>query len=140
VTSIKYRAILITARIEQGKGNKDRYVMLSPRLLAILRDYWTIYRPSNWLFPGKSPNKPISPGSVGYVCRLASLESGLVKRVTPHTLRHSFATHLLEAGTNLRIIQILLGHKSPNSTARYTHIAVQNVQATQSPFDSLSNL
>jgi integrase/recombinase XerD len=162
VESRKYRAILMTAyaaglrisevtmlkqadidsrrmtiRIEQGKGRKDRYVMLSPRLLEILRDYWLEYKPSCWLFPGETPSKPVSPTTVRQVCRLASLKSGLGKRVTPHTLRHCFATHLLEAGVDLRTIQILLGHKSPISTALYTHIARQNIQATASPFDSL---
>lgn len=130
----------MTIRVHQGKGKKDRYVMLSSKLLAILRDYWKEYRPSSWLFYGKTKNDPLSPGTVRLVCRLASYASGLKKRVTPHILRHSFATHLLESGTNLRTIQILLGHKSPNSTTVYTHIAVQNIQATSSPFDSLPNL
>ncbi len=129
-----------TIRVEQGKGHKDRYVMLSPRLLGILRDYWKMYRPPEWLFPGITQNKPISPATVRNVCRLASLASGLGKKVTPHTLRHSFATHLLEAGTDLRTIQVLLGHKSPISTSRYTHIAVQNIQATKSPFDFAQEL
>lgn len=105
-----------TILVEQGKGNKDRYVMLSPRLLGVLRDYWKVYRPPEWLFPGTTQNTPISPATVRNVCRLASLASGLGKKVTPHTLQHSFATHLLEAGTDLRTIQVLLGHKSLIST------------------------
>ena len=130
----------MTIRVNQGKGKKDRYVMLSKRLLIILRDYWKGYKPSSWLFYGKTKNGPVSVGTVRQVCRLASYESGLKKRVTPHTLRHSFATHLLESGTNLRTIQILLGHKSPSSTAVYTHIAVQNLKATTSPLDNLSDM
>jgi len=130
----------MTILVEQGKGHKDRYVMLSPRLLGILRDYWKMYRPPEWLFPGITQNTPISPVTVRNVCRLASLASGLGKKITPHTLRHSFATHLLEAGTDLRTIQVLLGHKSPISTSRYTHIAVQNIQATRSPFDFAQEL
>lgn len=127
-------------RVQQGKGKRDRYVMLSRKLLLILRDYWKKYRPSSWLFYGETKNSPLSPGTVRQVCRLASFESGLKKRVTPHILRHSFATHLLEQGANLRTIQVLLGHKSPKSTTVYTHIAVQNLKATTSPFDTLPGL
>ncbi|MFW6129426.1 MAG: tyrosine-type recombinase/integrase [Candidatus Aminicenantaceae bacterium] len=127
-------------RVRQGKGKKDRYVMLSGKLLKILRDYWRQYRPSSWLFYGEIKSKPISINTVRMVCRLASYESGIKKRVTPHILRHSFATHLLEQGANLRTIQILLGHKSPKSTTVYTHIAVQDLKATTSPFDNLSDL
>lgn len=130
----------MTIRVQQGKGKKDRYVMLSNKLLIILRDYWKEYRPSSWLFYGKTKNDPISTATARQVCRLASYESGLKKRVTPHILRHSFATHLLERGTNLRTIQILLGHKSPSSTAVYTHIAVQNLKATTSPLDTLPDM
>ncbi|MBW2006002.1 MAG: site-specific integrase [Deltaproteobacteria bacterium] len=130
----------MTIRIQQGKGKKDRYVMLSEKLLIILRDYWKEYQPASWLFYGKTKNDPISTGTARQVCRLASYESGLKKRVTPHILRHSFATHLLERGTNLRTIQILLGHKSPSSTAVYTHIAVQNLKATTSPLDTLPDM
>jgi site-specific recombinase XerD len=127
----------MTIRVEQGKGRRDRYVMLSPKLLTLLRDYWRQDRPSHWLFPGRSTQHPISPATVRHVCRAAWLASGLRKPVTPHVLRHSFATHLLEAGTDLRTIQVLLGHRSPASTARYTHIAIPNVQRTCSPLDSL---
>lgn len=130
----------MTIRIQQGKGKKDRYVMLSNKLLIILRDYWKEYRPCSWLFYGKTKNDPISTATARQVCRLASYESGLKKRVTPHILRHSFATHLLERGTNLRTIQILLGHKSPRSTAVYTHIAVQNLKVTTSPLDTLPDM
>lgn len=127
----------MTIRVQQGKGRKDRYVMLSSKWLVFLREYWKAYRPSDWLFPGQTSDQPISPSTVRQVCREACLASGLTKRVTPHRLRHSFATHLLEAGVDLRKIQILLGHKSPASTARYTHVAMQNIQQTTSPFDAL---
>ena len=124
-------------RVNQGKGRKDRYVMLSVVLLDILRVYWKRYRPSHWLFPGRDKNEAISPTTVRQVCREVALASGIKKRVTPHILRHSFATHLLEADTDLRKIQVLLGHKSLASTARYTHVAIQNVQKTVSPLDCL---
>jgi site-specific recombinase XerD len=130
----------MTIRVQQGKGKKDRYVMLSQKLLIILRDYWKEYQPGCWLFYGKSKNNPISVDTVRMVCRLARYESGLKKNVTPHILRHSFATHLLESGTNLRTIQILLGHNSPSSTAVYTHIAVQNLKGIKSPLDNLTDL
>ena len=130
----------MTIRIQQGKGKKDRYVMLSEKLLIILRDYWKEYQPTYWLFYGKTKNEPLTTGSARQVCRLVSFESGLKKRVTPHILRHSFATHLLEGGTDLRTIQILLGHKSPSSTAVYTHIAIQNLKATTSPLDTLPDM
>jgi len=127
----------MTIRVEQGKGRRDRFVMLSPRLLEILRKYWKAARSSVWLFPGQVKDQPISPTTISMVCRKISLESKLSKRISPHILRHSFATHLLENGVDLRKIQVLLGHRNPASTARYTHIAVHNVQHTCSPLDSL---
>lgn len=130
----------MTIRIRQGKGKKDRYVMLSKKLLVLLRDYWRIYRPSSWLFYGKNKNEPVTAGTVRQVCRIANYESQVKKRVTPHVLRHSFATHLLENGTNLRTIQVLLGHKSPKATTVYTHIARQNLKDMDSPFDRLPQL
>jgi len=130
----------MTIRVQQGKGKKDRYVMLSQKLLVILRDYWKEYHPGCWLFYGKTRNNPISVNTVRMVCRLSCYESGLKKNVTPHVLRHSFATHLLESGANLRTIQILLGHNSPSSTAVYTHIAVQNLKGIKSPLDTLTDL
>ena len=105
-------SVRMVIRVEQGKGRKDRYVMLSRKLLDLLREYWKVYRPTYWLFPGGVPDRPTSPETVRTVCRKAHLASGLSKRVTPHTLRHSFATHLLEAGEDLRAIQLLLGHRS----------------------------
>lgn len=127
----------MTIRVEQGKGRRDRFVMLSPRLLEILRKYWKAARSSVWLFPGQVKDQPISPTTISMVCRKISLESKLSKRISPHILRHSFATHLLENGVDLRKIQVLLGHRNPASTALYTHIAVHNVQHTYSPLDSL---
>ena len=124
-------------RVRQGKGQKDRYVMLSPRLLEILRAYWKAARPGDFLFPGATPERPITPAAYGKVCRRARRAAGLGKHVTVHTLRHSFATHLLEAGTDLRTIQVLLGHRSFSTTARYVHVATASLASTQSPFDRL---
>jgi integrase/recombinase XerD len=123
--------------IRQSKGHKDRDVMLSPRLLAILRQYWRIERPKPYLFPGRTPGQPISPRMVQMICRRALAASGLTKRVNMHCLRHSFASHLLEAGTDLRTIQVLLGHRSFSTTARYVHVATAALESTRSPFDDL---
>jgi integrase/recombinase XerD len=123
--------------IRQSKGHKDRDVMLSPRLLDILRQYWKGQRPEPFLFPGRTPGQPISPRTVQLVCRRALVASGLSKRVNMHALRHSFATHLLEAGTDLRTIQVLLGHRSLGTTARYLHVATAALGSTRSPFDDL---
>lgn len=127
-------------RVCQAKGHKDRYVMLSEKLLSLLREYWEAYRPSHWLFPGRENKQPITPTSIRRVCREVCLSAGLKKRVTPHVLRHTFATHLLEQGADLRTIQVLLGHKSPNTTARYTHVAVNKIHQTPSPLDSLPDI
>ena len=124
-------------RVEQGKGQKDRYVMLSPRLLEILRDYWKATRPKDWLFPGDQPGHPISRNTVEHACMKAHQASGLTKPVTPHSLRHAFAVHLLESGTDVRTIQLLLGHCSLATTARYLRIATTKVCATSSPLDLL---
>jgi integrase/recombinase XerD len=124
-------------RVRQGKGRKDRYVMLSPKLLEILRAYWKAARPKTWLFPGLDPDRPISAAAVMKACRQARRASGLEKHVTFHALRHSFATHLLEAGADLRTIQVLLGHDSPRTTALYTHISPEALRATPSPLDRL---
>jgi integrase/recombinase XerD len=162
IKSLKHRAILMTAyatglrvsevvalqfadidsrrmviRVGQGKGRKDREVMLSPRLLVIRREYWKAARPAGPLFPGDLPGKPISAAAVERACRGAYKIAGLRKHVTPHTLRHSFATHLREAGTNLRIIQLLLGHRSLGTTAVYTQVSTTTLGATQSPLDRL---
>jgi len=122
-------------RIHQGKGKKDRMVPLSPTLLELLREYWRVARPRDWLFPGKKQSQPITRRSVQRVCERARKAAGLDDRVTAHTLRHSFATHLLEAGTNVRTIQLLLGHASLSTTARYTQVATGEVLSTKSPLD-----
>jgi site-specific recombinase XerD len=124
--------------VRQAKGHADRDVMLSPRLLAILRQYWKQTRPEPFLFPGRQPDRPIRPRTVQRVCQRALAASGLSKRVHMHALRHSFATHLLEAGTDLRTIQVLLGHRSFSTTARYLHIATAALSSTRSPFEDLA--
>ena len=124
-------------RIAKGKGQKDRYVMLSPKLLAILRDWWKLQRPRHWLFPGERPEAPITRSAVQLACGIASRRARLGKAVTPHLLRHSFAVHLLEAGTDLRTIQLLLGHRSLQTTARYLRVATTTVCSTTSPLDLL---
>jgi integrase/recombinase XerD len=124
-------------RVGQGKGRKDRYVMLSPTLLPILREYWKAYRPSDWLFPGKDRQKQLDRQTVLCICRTAARRARLARRISPHTLRHTFATHLLEAGTDIRTIQALLGHRSLRTTALYTYVSLDRVTATTSPLDLL---
>jgi site-specific recombinase XerD len=124
-------------RVEQGKGRKDRYVMLSPKLLNILRGYWSAAHPKEWLFPGSLPGHPISREAVEDACQKAHRCTGLSKPVTPHSLRHAFAVHLLESGTDLRTIQLLLGHRSLATTAQYLRIATSKVCSTSSPLDLL---
>lgn len=124
-------------RVDQGKGRKDRYVMLSERLLITLRHYWKEYRPAPWLFPGRDPKCPISISSVGLLFARIKKKAGIEKRASPHSLRHSFATHLLEQGVNIRVIQRLLGHRSLRSTEIYTHVAQNYVRDTKSPLDDL---
>ena len=123
--------------VEEGKGRKDRYVMLSPKLLDILRSYWRSARPTEWLFPGDLPRQPISTFAVEHACRKARRQSNIAKPVTPHSLRHAFAVHLLEAGADLRTIQLLLGHRNLSTTARYLRLATSRVCATASPLDFL---
>ena len=125
-------------RIEQGKGGKDRYVMLSPQLLRILRAYWRLARPGRWLFPGHDADEPVSVATLQHACRMATERAELSKSVTVHTLRHSFATHLLEGGTDIRIIQALLGHTRLSTTARYTQVATTVIAGTESPLDRLN--
>ena len=154
IPSLKYRAALMTCygaglrvseavslkiadidskrmliRVEQGKGGKDRYAMLSPRLLDVLRRYWRAFPSDHYLFPSWRNNRHMSPASLQSACRDAAARSGLRKRVTVHTLRHSFATHLLENGTDIRIIQVLLGHSQIDTTARYARVSPQLVAA-----------
>jgi len=162
ILNIKFRAILMTAyatglrtsevinlrvkdidsarmliRVVQGKGQKDRYIMLSPTLLDLLRLYWKSARPSDWLFPGQRPGTHISDCRVQQVCCKARLAIGYRKQVTIRMLRHSFATHLLENGTNIRKIQMLLGHKRLETTAIYTHVSIQSLAEVTSPLDLL---
>lgn len=163
VRSVKHRAILMTAygaglriaeacslrisdidskrmliHVRDGKGSKDRYVMLSERLLPYLRYYWRTARPPEpYLFPGGKPGEPITTSAVGRVLRKALTGCAFAKRITVHSLRHGFATHLLELGTDIRTIQRLLGHASIQTTARYTHVSAQHVGRTKSPLDLL---
>ena len=162
IGNLKHRAILMTAyaaglrlsevvalrvedidsrrmviRVRQAKGRKDREVMLSPRLLTVLRLYWRVVRPGGYLFPGRDPGRPISHSAVQRACKAALRRSGLTKRISPHSLRHSFATHLLEAGADVRTIQILLGHSHLSTTARYTHVSMARLHGTASPLDRL---
>lgn len=124
-------------RVHQGKSRKDRYVMLSPRLLELLRLYWHEAHPREWLFRGDIPGHPITRSAVALACDVARRRSGIRKPVTPHSLRDAFATHLLEAGTDVRRIQLLMGHRSLSTTARYLELATSTVCATASPFDLL---
>jgi site-specific recombinase XerD len=135
---LKVGDIDMVIRVEHGKGGKDRTVMLSAQLLGILRTYWRLARPSHWLFPGRDETKPIDVQVLHSACRSACAAAGLAKRVTVHTLRHSFATHLLENGTDIRIIQVLLGHANLSSTARYTQVSNGLIRRTQSPLDRLT--
>jgi site-specific recombinase XerD len=172
VCTIRYRAALMTAygaglrvsevvslqigdidsqrmliRVRQGKGKKDRYAMLSPRLLEVLRCWWRSRHstpqprkpsPEDWLFPGWREGRHMNTASLQTVCREAARAAGLSKRVTVHTLRHSFSTHLLENGTDTRVIQVLLGHSRIDTTARYAQVSPKVVAATASPLDNLN--
>jgi integrase/recombinase XerD len=124
-------------RVEQGKGGRDRYVMLSPQLLDMLRGYWREARPTHWLFPGRDESRPLDASVLQWACRTARTAAKLGKPVTVHTLRHSFATHLLEAGTDIPTIQVLLGHHDLSTAARYTQVATTTIGNTASPFDRL---
>jgi len=160
--SLKYRAILMTAyagglrvsevvslrvgdidsermmiRIQQAKRRKDRYVPLAKHLLTILREYWKAARPKDYLFPGTGKTGHITQQSVDYACKTAMRRAGLKKNVSTHTLRHSCATHLLENGTDVRTIQVLLGHSSLKTTAIYLHVSQKTLQNVKSPLDIL---
>ena len=127
-------------RIVQAKGRKDRKVMLSPDLLDLLRDYWREARPAGWLFPGKPKINPVSSRQLNRAFNSAKHLVGITKPATLHTLRHSFATHLMEAGTDVRVIQVLLGHAKLSTTARYTQVATKTIRDTPSPFEALKQL
>lgn len=124
-------------RVDQGKGRKDRYVMLSPSLLETLRAYWRESKPRGFLFPGVGGKKPLCISAAQKAFDRARLQAGIKKPVSFHTLRHSFATHLIESGTSVRTIQALLGHRSLQTTERYTHLAQNYLQQTKSPLDRL---
>jgi integrase/recombinase XerD len=124
-------------RVEQGKGGRDRYIMLSPQLLVVLRAYWREARPEHWLFSGQDESRPLDASVLQAACRTARERAKLGKPVTVHTLRHCFATHLLEAGTDIRTIQVLLGHRDLSTTARYTQVAATTIGNVISPFDRL---
>ena len=133
-------------RVEQGKGRKDRHAMLSPRLLELLREWWREGRqlgallPGGWLFAGRNPVEPLSTRQFRRAVHAAAEVAGIKKRVSPHTLRHSFATHLLEQDTDIRVIQVLLGHAKLDTTARYTRVANTTIRSVTSPLDRLAPL
>ena len=127
-------------RIEQGKGRKDRFAMLSPELLELLRDWYRIARPAVWLFPGRDLMLPMTTRQFTRAVHAAANMAKIKKRVTPHTLRHSFATHLLEQKTDVRLIQVLLGHAKLDTTMLYTHVATNVIREVMSPLDRLTPL
>jgi site-specific recombinase XerD len=122
-------------RVEQGKGRKDRFAMLSPHLLDVLRARWREGRPTTWLFPGQDLLRPLSARQFNRACRAATPLASVEKRVTPHTIRHSFASHLLERGTDSRVIQVLLGHAKLDTTALYTKVATKMIREVESPLE-----
>ena len=134
VTDIDSKRMVV--RVEQGKGSKDRYVMLSPYLLRLLRQWWKEFEPELWLFPSYQDSH-MSARQLHRICQETAKLAGIKKRVSPHTLRHSFATHLLERGIDIRVIQAMLGHKKLDTTALYTQVAVNSVSAVTSPLDYL---
>lgn len=138
VASIDSQRMLI--RVEQGKGRRDRSAMLSPQLLELLRDWYRIARPRVYLFPGRDKVSPMTPRQFNRIVHEAARLAGLPRWVSPHTLRHSFATHLLEQNIDVRVIQVLLGHASLDSTARYTHVATNIIRSVMSPLDRLKLL
>ena len=125
-------------RVEQWKGRKDRFVMLSPDLLDLLREWWRVKRSRGWLFPGQQPVQPITTRQLNRACHAAAEAARLDKRVSMHTLRHSFATHLLERKTDIRVIQVLLGHRKLETTAIYTRVALKTIREVTSPLALLA--
>jgi site-specific recombinase XerD len=130
-------SIRMVIRVEQGKGRKDRYMMLSEHLLALLRAYWKAARPQSWLFPGRDRVTPLSTRQLNRACHFAAQAGGIDKRVSLHTLRHSFATHLLEQKVDIRVIQVLLGHKKLDTTALYSQVATRTIREVKSPLEQL---
>lgn len=135
VTDIDSNRMMV--RVEEGKGEKDRYTILSQRLLQELRAYWKIHRPPRWLFPGREPGSPIAPRTAQQVFTKAKTRAAIRKPGGIHLLRHSFATHLLEAGVDIHTIQLLMGHTSIVSTVRYLQLTRKTLDPTQSPLDLL---
>ena len=127
-------------RVEMGKGRKDRFAMLSPQLLELLRDWYRIARPRVYIFPGRDKIGPTTPRQLNRICHMAAELAGLPKWVAPHTLRHSFATHLLEQNIDVRVIQVLLGHAKLDTTARYAQVATNIIRNVMSPLDRLTPL
>src|ERR1700732_3518443 len=125
-------------RVEQGKGRKDRYVMLSPHLLALLRAWWKLARPQGWLFPGQNRLNPLTMRQLNHACHAAADRAEIDKRVSLHTLRHSFATHLLEQNIDIRVIQVLLAHAKLDTTALYTRVATKTIQQVMSPLEHIA--
>jgi integrase/recombinase XerD len=138
VSDIDSKRMLL--RIEQGKGQKDRNGLLSPRLPEVLREWWLIGQPTTWLFPGRDPLMAISTKQIYRAVRDTAADIGIKKRVSPHTLRHSFATHMLEQGVDIRLIQVALGHSKLDTTARYAHVASKVLREMVSPLDRLGPL
>jgi integrase/recombinase XerD len=136
VSDIDSKRMLI--RVEQGKGRKDRNVMLSPHLLEVLRAWWKAARPQGWLFPGRDPVKPMTTRQLNRACHAAAHLAEINKRVSLHTLRHSFATHLLEQNTDIRVIQVLLGHAKLENTALYTRVATKTISQVVSPLERIT--
>jgi integrase len=136
VADIDSKRLLI--RVEQGKGRKDRHAMLSPQLLAVLRVWWRQCRSQGWLFPGRDPFLPMTTRQLNRACHMAADVAGLGSWISPHTLRHSFATHLLESHTDVRVIQVLLGHAKLDTTARYAQVATNLLRTVTSPLDRLT--
>jgi integrase/recombinase XerD len=124
-------------RVRAGKGGKERLTVLSPRLLEVLRSYWRLAKPRSWLFPGARPDRPVALDTARSVFHSACAQAGLPRGYTPHSLRHSFATHLLDAGTDLVLIQRMLGHRSIETTSHYTHVSLTRLQQATSPLDRL---
>jgi integrase/recombinase XerD len=136
VCDIDSRRMII--RVEQGKGHKDRNVMLSPSLLDLLRAWWRAARPAGWLFPGRNPVQPMTTRQLNRACHAAAEAAGIAKNVSAHTLRHSFATHLLEQNTDIRVIQVLLGHAKLENTALYARVATKTIQQVMSPLEHIA--
>jgi len=142
VTDIDSERMIV--RVVQGKGQRDRYAMLSPSLLQLLRAWWRHGQArgqmlqGGWLFPGRNPVNPLSTRQLNHACHFAAQSAGLDKQISMHTLRHSFATHLLENKVDIRVIQVLLGHRKLETTARYSHVATRTLSAVTSPLEQLA--